>query len=89
MLKTKDFHMQPATSYKLPVLHVKKKIERVLSPQLRKKIEEYIMEAADNNRIPCSGAIAIAKSLGANLGDVGMIADEMKIKISKCQLGCF
>lgn len=81
--------MQTAISYKLPVLRGKKEAQRSLSPELREKIEESIMKVAENNRIPCSGAITIAKLLGANPIDVGTVADEMRIKISRCQLGCF
>ena len=81
--------MQTAPSFNLPIVLEKAEVERALSPELRSKIKKYILAVAQNNRIQCSGAIAIAKSLGANPADVGMVADEMRIKISKCQLGCF
>jgi len=66
-----------------------KNVHRHLSPELRDKIEEYIIKVAEDNRLPCSEATTIAKLLGVNPADVGMVADELRIKISKCQLGCF
>ena len=82
--------MQMAISDKLPVLPMKdKNVHRSLSPELRDKIKEHITKVAQDDRIPCSGAITIARLLGVNPADVGMVADELRIKISKCQLGCF
>lgn len=82
--------MQMAISDKFPVLCMKdKNVHRSLSPELHDKIEEYIKKVAEDNRIPCSGAITIAKLLEVSPADVGMVAEELQVKISKCQLGCF
>jgi len=60
-----------------------------LAPEQQKQLENRLSKAATDNRIPCAGAFAIAKSLGIPPGEVGKAADKLKIKISKCQLGCF
>jgi len=60
-----------------------------ISPEVQKKLDERLKKAAKENRILCSSALAIAKSLGVPPGEVGKTANRLKIKISKCQLGCF
>jgi len=52
-------------------------------------LKKRLLAAAKDNRVGCSGALAIAKSLRIPAAEVGRAADELKIKISKCQLGCF
>jgi hypothetical protein len=52
-------------------------------------LTKRLRAAAPENRITCSGAIAIAKTLGVPCGEIGRIADKLNIRISKCQLGCF
>jgi LAO/AO transport system kinase len=52
-------------------------------------LTKLLLAAAPENRITCSGAIAIAKKLGIPSGEIGKIADRLNIRISKCQLGCF
>ena len=54
-----------------------------------RKAEELVRAAAKDDRLPCAGALAIAKSLGIPAREVGRIANRLHIKISKCQLGCF
>jgi LAO/AO transport system kinase len=60
-----------------------------LTDEQQNEIKKRIHSAAKNNRLLCSGALAIAKSLGIPTHEVGRIANELDIKISKCQLGCF
>jgi hypothetical protein len=60
-----------------------------LTDEQQKEIEKLVRGAAKDNRILCSGALAIAKSLGIPSREVGRIANELNIKISKCQHGCF
>jgi hypothetical protein len=55
----------------------------------QEELESRLHKASKENRIPCSSALAIAKSLGIPPREVGSIANKLKIKISKCQLGCF
>jgi len=65
--------------------------EQMQSPtaEKQKELEKRLYEAATDNRIQCAKAFAIAKSLGITPAEVGKAADKFKIKISKCQLGCF
>ena len=65
------------------------KSDAPLTDEQQKEIEKLVRSAAKDNRILCSGALAIAKSLGIPSREVGRIANELNIKISKCQLGCF
>jgi len=60
-----------------------------LSPGQQEELEKRLHSAAKENRINCSSALAIAKALGIPPAEVGNTANKLKIKISKCQLGCF
>ena len=61
----------------------------LLTPEQQDELELRLRQASRGNRIHCAGALAIAKSLGIAPGEVGKTANKLKIKISKCQLGCF
>ncbi len=63
--------------------------DSTISLEQQKELETRLQKAAKENRIPCSSAFAIAKSLGIPLGEVGKAANKLNIRISKCQLGCF
>jgi hypothetical protein len=60
-----------------------------LTVEQQKELENLLHKASRENRILCSSALAIAKSLGIPPGEVGNAANKLNIKISKCQLGCF
>jgi len=60
-----------------------------LSPAQKGELEQRLHKASRENRIPCSRALAIAKSLGIPSSEVGKAANRLKIKIDTCQLGCF
>jgi hypothetical protein len=53
------------------------------------KIRELIEKRAVNNRLPCPAARRIAKELSVSYKEVGRTADEMNVKITDCELGCF
>jgi len=55
----------------------------------RAKIEEIIKEKAKEGRLPCAMCFKIAEDFGISKKEVGKILNEMKVKISQCQLGCF
>ena len=55
----------------------------------RKTIEDKIKEKAKGNKIPCPVCFKIAEDFGISKKEIGEILNEMKIKISQCQLGCF
>jgi len=52
-------------------------------------MEEFILRNLEEGKLPCEKAFAIAKELGVKPITVGHKADEMGIKISRCQLGLF
>lgn len=60
-----------------------------LTAEQQVELEKRLRKAANEHRIHCSSALAIAKSLGISPGEVGNTANKLEIKISKCQLGCF
>ncbi len=55
----------------------------------RETLAEAILSAAENNRLTCERAHALAQELNVTLREIGALCDELKIKIAACQLGCF
>ena len=53
------------------------------------KVLEAVKEAAPEGRLSCADAHDLAKRLNVELLMVGKAADELKIKLKNCQLGCF
>lgn len=56
---------------------------------MKDKIVEEIKQKAINGRLPCPVARRIAEELSVSYKEVGRIADELSIKITNCELGCF
>lgn len=57
---------------------------------LKEEIEKRILSVCgDSKRLPCSLARRIAEELEVKPIIVGKIADQLGIKISACELGCF
>lgn len=55
----------------------------------KKKDIENILKERSAEGITCSDARKIAEELGVPYKEVGKIANELKIKIKDCELGCF
>ena len=55
----------------------------------RKKLEETILEKSKDGKIPCAVCFKIAGDLGIPKKEITKVLNEMKIRISECQLGCF
>ena len=55
----------------------------------RETLINAIQAATQDNRLSCENAHALAKELNASLQEIGKVCNELKIKISACQLGCF
>jgi DNA-binding transcriptional regulator YhcF (GntR family) len=53
------------------------------------KIREEITKKAKDNRLPCPVARKIAQELSVSYSAIGKAANELKIKITDCELGCF
>jgi hypothetical protein len=55
----------------------------------RKKLKEVILEKTKDGKLPCALCFKIAEDFGISKREMGKILNEIKIKISQCQLGCF
>ena len=55
----------------------------------RKKLEETILAKSKEGKLPCAICFKIAEDFGISKKEMGKILNEIKIKISQCQLGCF
>ncbi|WP_028309739.1 hypothetical protein [Desulfitibacter alkalitolerans] len=53
------------------------------------KIAREMQYIVKDGKITCAQARKLAEDLKVSYSDVGAAADELKIKIHKCQLGCF
>jgi hypothetical protein len=60
-------------------------VDIIMDYELQKKIKT----ASVNGKLPCEAAFKIAKELKIDPKSVREAADELRIKISACQLGCF
>lgn len=56
---------------------------------MKEKIKKEIQKKATNNRLSCSVARKIALDLSVSYKDVGNAANELQVKITNCELGCF
>ncbi|WP_027365296.1 hypothetical protein [Desulfotruncus alcoholivorax] len=52
-------------------------------------IKQALREAAPEGKLSCTAARKLAADLGVSPRQVGQAADELKIKIFACELGCF
>ena len=55
----------------------------------RKGLEEAILKKAKEGKLPCAICFKIADDFGISKKEMGKVLNEIKIKISQCQLGCF
>ena len=55
----------------------------------RKRLEEVIKEKVEDGKLSCVVCFKIAEDFGISNKEMGKILNEMKVKISHCQLGCF
>jgi len=52
-------------------------------------LAKVLRKRAKDGKISCRNALAIAKETGTPPAKVGATLDDLGIKITKCQLGCF
>jgi hypothetical protein len=55
----------------------------------RKKLEETIKEKARDGKIPCALCFKVAEESGVSRKEMGQVLNEIDVRISQCQLGCF
>lgn len=56
---------------------------------MKNKVLEEIKKKTIDGRLPCPIAREIAEKLSVSYKEIGETADELKIKITNCELGCF
>ncbi len=52
-------------------------------------LEQILVAHSVDRRLTCAAAHQIAEQYGWTLAEIGAKAESLKLKISKCQLGCF
>ncbi len=55
----------------------------------KKELKEKILASAQDGRLACPEAFAIASQLNCPRAEVGKMCNELEVKIAECQLGCF
>lgn len=55
----------------------------------RKKLEETILGKSKDGKLPCAACFKIAEDFGISKKEMGEILNEINIRITQCQLGCF
>ena len=55
----------------------------------KEKIASSLREKSDDGRIPCPVARKLAEELSVPYSEIGRVANELQIKITGCELGCF
>ena len=54
-----------------------------------KQLRQTILEKSKEGKLPCAVSFKIAEDFGMSRKELGELLNEMKIKVSQCQLGCF
>ena len=55
----------------------------------REQLKAKIQAAAPEGKISCAAAMRLAEALVISRKDMGKLLNELNIKITQCQLGCF
>jgi len=64
-------------------------MDEVIEERILDRIKHLLMEKSVDGRISCNDARGIAEELKAPYREIGKAANELKIKIRNCELGCF
>jgi hypothetical protein len=56
---------------------------------VNERLAEQIRSALVDGKLPCGIAFRIAKEFGLGPKEIGQVCNQLKIKVSDCQLGCF
>jgi hypothetical protein len=55
----------------------------------RKKIEEVIQKKSKDGKLSCAACFKIAEDFVISKKKMGEILNEINIRVTQCQLGCF
>ncbi len=53
------------------------------------ELRKAIQEKASNGKVSCESMLKLAQETGWPPRQIGLLCDEMNIRIAACQLGCF
>lgn len=70
-------------------LNIEDLVKSIEMAAQQKKVKEILKQKSTESSITCSDARKIAEDLGIDYIEVGKIANNLKIKIKDCGLGCF
>lgn len=59
------------------------------SEELKERVKQISVEVDGELKVACANALQLARELGLAPKEVGECCNELNIKISGCQLGCF
>ncbi|MFX4261097.1 hypothetical protein ACOBQJ_02725 [Pelotomaculum propionicicum] len=57
--------------------------------EIKQEVLDAVRQAAKDGKLTCTEARKLAQDLKVATGTVGKAANELKIKIKSCELGCF
>jgi hypothetical protein len=57
--------------------------------RMNDKVVEEIRKKAVNGRLSCPAARKIAQEFSVSFREIGRTADQLEVKITDCELGCF
>lgn len=57
--------------------------------EIKQEVLDAVKQAAKDGGITCTAARKLARDLNVAPGVIGKAANELKIKIKSCELGCF
>ncbi len=60
-----------------------------IGPEMRAELTRRLEALARDGRLECRAALGLATTLGVAPKAVGLMADELGIRIAHCQLQCF
>ena len=58
-------------------------------PTKKETLKEAVRKAARDGRLSCEMAHELGKEHDVPLQEIGVVCNELNIRISACQLGCF
>ena len=69
--------------------HGSKAARSAPAPEKQALLLDAVQSALVDGTLPCAVAHVLAERLGVGVPDVGWAADAAKVRITRCQLGCF
>jgi hypothetical protein len=58
-------------------------------PVSKEKLIAAVTKASGDGRLTCENAHELGKELDVPLKEIGVVCNELNIRIKDCQLGCF